>query len=56
MMKGVTPSHGETERSRSENSLQGAREAPGSGAPQERDPLMVPLYQDDSETRKITPK
>lgn len=37
MMKGVTPSHGEQERSRSENSLQGAREAPGSRASQERD-------------------
>lgn len=39
MMKGAAPSHGETERSRPENSLQGAREAPGSRASQERDPF-----------------
>lgn len=39
MMKDVTPSHGEKERSRSENSLHGAREASSSGASQERDPF-----------------
>lgn len=56
MMKGVAPSRGEKERSRSENSLQGAREAPGCGAPQGRDRFRDGTAGSDRETRKITPK